>query len=213
MSTKEYPHILAAIILLSVVAGFSFALQEEWERLAQTFFFSLIIITVNIIAKKLMAFSLDADVEHELLKWQRYGIKAHQRLKKPIPIGIILPLVIAVFSLGLIKLTTFLTYETRALKVRAAKRFGFYSYTEMTDWHNGLIGSAGIVALWILALILYLIPSSGLEYFSKLTIYYAFWNLVPVSKLDGTQIFFGSIILWTALALITSILTVLALII
>ena len=69
MSTKEYPHILAAIILLSVVAGFSFALQGEWERLAQTFFFSLIIIAVNILAKKAMAFALDADVEHELLKW------------------------------------------------------------------------------------------------------------------------------------------------
>lgn len=203
MNIKELSHIAAAILVFTAVSGFYFALKKDWDSVSLAFLFSVIIIVVNISAKKIMAGMLDSDIEHEIFKWQRYGLRKAWYFRKPIAIGILLPLIVSVFSLGLIKLTTFLTFETRAKKIRASRRFGFYSYTEMTDWHNGLIGAAGIVSVLILSLISYLTPYSGLEYLSKLSAYYAFWNILPISKLDGAQIFFGSRTLWTTLAVVT----------
>ncbi len=212
MKSREFQHILAAILIFTVVAGFSFALDSQWDLVAQAFFFSVIIIVINIFSKKAMAKILDSDVEHEIWLWQQYGFRHHDKLERPVSMGLILPIIFTVFSLGLIKLCTFLTYETRALKHRVAKRFGFYSFIEMTDWHNALIGAAGIISLLILSILAYFLPFSGLEYLAKLSIYYAFWNLVPFSKFDGTQILFGSRILWITLAIITSIFAIFALV-
>lgn len=205
MKTGEIRQIAAAILALALVIGFSSILASNWWGLITGLCYAIIIISVNVLAKKLMAFSLDADVEHEIWKWSRFGFKPRAHLEKELPAGLIFPLTLSLLTFGAFKLMTFLTYETKALKVRAAKRFGTYSYTEMTEWHNGLIGAAGIVALLALSLIFYLIPSSNLEYLSILATYYAFFNMIPVSKLDGTQIFFGSRVLWTALAIITAI--------
>jgi Zn-dependent protease len=201
MKLREFLHVLAAIIIFTAIGSFSFLLTSQWFMLPRVLLFATIIIFVSIFAKKIMASLLDTDVEHEIWNVSRYGIKKHQRLNKEIPGGIIFPLIISLFSLGWIKFAAFLTYEARALKRRAAKRFGFYSFAEITEWHNGLIGAAGIISLFVLAIIAYFLPY-GLSYLSKLAIYYAISNLIPISKLDGTQIFFGSKTLWTALALI-----------
>jgi hypothetical protein len=171
------------------------------------FFYSAIIILVAVISRKIVALHYDASVEHEIWQWQRYGYKEHMKLKNPVPMGIIFPLLFSVFTLGLLKITTFLTYETHALKRRAAKRVGYYSYTEMTEWHNAIIGATGIFAVLILAALAYILPFQGVEMLAALASYYAFWNLLPVSKLDGTQIFFGSRVLYIFLAIITLIFT------
>ncbi len=211
MKNREFLHILGAIILFSMIGALSFLIEGRWDILPLVFLFAVIIILVSVFAKKLMAYALDADVEHEIWNVSRYGIKKHQKLEKEIPGGIIFPIFLSIFSLGLIKFPAFLTYEAGALKRRAAKRFGVYSFTELTEWHNGLIGTAGIVAVLILGIIAYFLPFN-LEYFSKLSAYYALSNLIPISKLDGSQIFFGSRVLWTALALITLIISLYAMI-
>lgn len=206
---KEVNHTIAAILILTAVIGLSFVINSQWLSVLWAFIFAAIIIFVHVFAKKLTAHLLDADVEHSLWSFARFGLKPHQKLETQIPAGIIFPLALTLFTLGKFKLMTLLTYEARALKVRAAKRFGFYSYTELTEWHNALIGAGGIIALLILSFISYF---PGFEYLSKMAAYYAFCNMLPISKLDGTQIFFGSRILWTALALITIIFTAYALI-
>lgn len=202
MKLQEFFHILAAIIVFTIIGSLSFLLNSQWEMLPKVFFFAAILIFTSIFAKKFMASLLDTDVEHEIWKVSRYGLKPHARLKKEIQGGIIFPLVASVFTLGLIKFSAFLTYEARALKRRAAKRFGFYSFTELTEWHNGLIGAAGIISVFLVAIIAYFLPFD-LEYLSKLAAYYALSNLIPISKLDGTQIFFASRVLWTTLAVIS----------
>lgn len=209
MKTSELSHILAAILLLTIISGFTFAFQAQWKNLGIAFTFSIIIITLSILAKKITARLLDSDVEHEIWQMKYFGFHRTFHLKKPIPTGIIFPLIVTIFSLGVLKFSPLLTYETRALKYRASKRFGYYSFTEMTEWHNAIIGAAGIIILLILTLVTYLLPYN-LEYLSKLSLYYAFWNLLPISKLDGSQIFFGSRILWSVLASITAIATMIA---
>jgi hypothetical protein len=209
MNKREFFHIIAAMLILTTVSGLLFAFRGQWNLLAQAFLFSVIIILVSVFSKKLVASLLDADVEHEIWFVQWLGFTPVFKLKKPVPAGIILPLFLSLFSAGIVKFSSLLTYETKALKRRASKRLGFYSFTEMTDFHNGLIGAGGIVAVLILAIAAYLIPEN-LELLAKLSVYYAFWNILPLSKLDGTQIFFGSRVIWATLAIITTILTAFA---
>ncbi len=210
MKQNEFSHIIAAILILTIVFGFSFILKGNLPGLARAFAFSVIIIFISIIVKKMTAYLLDSDVEHELWTMYHFGFKPKQQHNKPILPRIIFPLILSLISLGTLKFSPILTYETRALKHRASKRFGVYSYTEMTDFHNGLIGASGIVSLLIIAIISYIIPGTNIEYLSKIAAYYAFWNILPISKLDGTQIFFGSRILWSVLATIAAIFAFLA---
>lgn len=216
MAFDKIHHILVAILMLALVAGLEFLIKTQWEELAIAFIFAVLVIVVSVIAKKATAHLLDADIEHEIWEESKFGLVPKYYLKKPIPLGIIIPAVLSIFTLGIFKFMFFLTYETRALKYRAAKRFGYYSYKEITDWHNGLIGASGIFAVLIISLVSYLIPASAmasgsLEGLAKLSAYYAFWNIIPISKSDGTQIFFGSRILWGALAIISAIFTFFAL--
>jgi len=210
MKYTEFNNILIAIIILTAVGGFELAINSSWDLVAWTFIFSAIIILVTVFSRKLIAYLLDSGVEHEVWSVYRYGWKPGWHFDKPVPAGIIIPLFFSLFSLGILKVTNILTYETRALKYRAAKRFGFYSFTEMTDWHNGIIGAAGIIGALILSILAYFI---NFEPLAKLSIYYAFWNMIPISKSDGSQIFFGSRILWSILAVITLIFTIYAMVI
>lgn len=204
MESRELSHIIAAILVLTTVTGFAYAVKADWLSLSQAFLFSVIIISVSIAAKKITAYLLDSDVEHEIWTWSRYGFKPKQHLEKEIPAGVIFPLLFTLLSAGALKVMSILTYETRATQYRAAKRFGFYSYTEMTDWHNALIGAGGIIAMLLVSLVSYFLPYN-LEFLSKIAAYYAFFNMLPISKLDGTQIFFGSRVLYATLAIITAI--------
>lgn len=200
MERREVAQIFAAILLLFVVAGATFAMEGNAFSLLQVFVFSFIVIGVPIVIKNLVAFALDASVEHRLWNVYYFGFGKKQHFEEEQPFGLYVPLVCSVVTLGFFKVMTFLTYETKALKYRAAKRFGAYSYTEMSEWHNGLIGAAGVVSLWIIAIVGYL---PGWEFLAKMASFYAFWSMVPISDLDGSQIFFGSRVLWIVLAIVT----------
>jgi len=62
------------------------------------------------------------------------------------------------------------------------------------------IAAVGVFANIFFAIIGYLINQPE---FAKLNIYFAFFNLIPLSELDGNKIFFGSLILWVLLIIIT----------
>ena len=75
MKNREFLHILGAIILFSMIGALSFLIEGRWDILPLVFLFAVIIILVSVFAKKLMAYALDADVEHEIWNVSRYGIK------------------------------------------------------------------------------------------------------------------------------------------
>lgn len=211
INKKEFLHITAATIVLAIVIGFSSVLNADYSGAATALLFAIVIIAVSTYAKKTAAYLLDANAEHELWTIKRYGLLPHQHFKGTMPAGIVVPLVFALGTLGFFKFMAVLTYEARALKARAARRFGYYSFAEMTDWHNALIGAGGILAILALSIVAYTLPIKGLEPLARLCAYYAFFNMLPLSKLDGTQIFFGSRILYAVLAATTLIFTVYAL--
>jgi hypothetical protein len=202
MEKPEIINIIAAILIMFIASAFWPALQGSLTEMPLILLYSMIIILVAIGARKLMARALDADVEHEIWKVSKFGYGPSFHFKKEIPGGIMVPLFITLFTLGRLPFLamTILTYEAKALKRRASKRFGFYSYKEMTDEHYGLIGVAGITSMFVLAIISYLFDQ---ELLTKLSIFYAFANMLPFSKLDGTQILIGSRIIYSVLAAIT----------
>jgi ERCC4-related helicase len=207
MKHSEFSHVVVAILILTIVSGISFVPESQWEKIGLAFLFSTLVISLSILAKKATAHLLDSDVEHEIWQMRNFSLSKVNRSGKSIPAGVIFPLIFTLFSLSAIKFSALLTYESRALKHRAAKRFGFYSFAEMTEWHNALIGASGIIILLFLTLVTYILPYDNLGSLAKISLYYAFWNLLPISKLDGSQIYFGSRILWSILASITGVAT------
>jgi len=213
MKAKEFSNILSAIVILAIVIGFGFPFTKflTVENLSKSFVFAAVIIFIGVAARKFAADKLDSDVEHEMWKWQRFGYKPHHYLKEGLPAGIALPLFFSLFTLGALKVMAVLNYYAAPLRRRAARRFGYFSYGELSEYHNGLIGAAGITAVLILSFVCYFIP--GLTPLAKYSAYYAFWNMLPISFLDGTQILFGSRVLYATLALFTIIFTAAALLI
>jgi len=210
MKDREATQIIIAIFILSIVLGFTHLISLEYSQVGFAILFAFIIISINILSKKFIAAKLDSNVIHEIWQFQKYGFKPSRKFKRAKLFGVIIPLLLTAFSIGSLKVMSILTYETTALKRRAARRHGAYSYTEMTDWHIALIGAGGIIATLLIAFISYWIP--GLQLLTKGAIYYTFWNMIPFSKLDGTQIYMGSRVLWTTLEIITVIFTLYAVI-
>jgi hypothetical protein len=207
MAEREWASIFIAVLLMFVVAGLPSIVSGELFYMTQIFVASFIVVILPVLLRKAFAYFLDASVKHRVWHFYRFGIKPGMHFKKEYPAGVFLPLFFA-FLGALAKfplmIFTFLTYETRALKHRAAKRFGYYSYTEMTDWHNAIIGASAIVVLLAISLVGYF---GDFEVLAKLAAYYAFWNMIPFSDLDGTQIYFGNRVLYYVLAITTLVFT------
>jgi hypothetical protein len=196
MKIKEALFILLAAVILSFSVSFPrFTL----------FFYALvsfiIIISLSIIAKKLVAYHYEARAEVRFWEWYQFywGKKSH--FKRPIPMFWLAPL-LSLISLGYVWFLAILEYDVQPNPERVSKRHGIYRFTEMTDTQVAAIGSAGVVMCFILAMLGYVI---GLGLFSKLATYYAIWSLVPIGSLDGSRILFGSRVGWMTLLVIAAI--------
>ena len=193
---------IISIIIVTLVLAFAISLLKSWRIFLYALLSVFLVIIINIFAKKIMGFYFDSEIEIKLWEIKRYGFKSHQHFKKPFPAGAFLPIVskIVLFPFNSFVWMASLVFDVKAKIYKAAKRHGLYSFSEMTEFHLGLIAATGIVANLIFAIIGYFL---GFSEFARLNIYYAFFNMLPISDLDGNKIFFGNIILWSFLASIT----------
>ncbi len=198
------------ILLVSIILTFVVSLPNSFGRFTYLFVIVLIVILINVFTKKVISYYLDSEIEIKLWQIDRFGFRPWTKFKKAFPAGLILPLLVSIFSLGYLKWLASLVFEIKPKVYRAARRFGLYKFSEITEYHMGLIAGAGILANILFALLGYL---TGYSEFAKINIYYAFFNLIPLSNLDGNKIFFGSVIQWAFLASIVMVGTLLALII
>lgn len=197
LTQKEFLRIFVVWIILSFMVSFI-----DVFRFLKTLAAFAIILTVFIGAKKLVAYYYEAEEEEKIWYWDRYWFSKKARLKHPIPLGIILTLITPFLTLGSIIWLATTRTEVKPKNSRAVKRHGFYSYSELTEWHLALISAAGILSLLVLAPIAYIFNWSLLV---RLSIYFAAYNVLPLSKLDGTKIFFGSRILYLITLALTAI--------
>jgi Zn-dependent protease len=190
---------IAIILSLTIILGFTVAMFNLRTMFVTALVSMLIIIVMNILTKKAAAHLLDSEIEIKLWEIKRFGFKKHLQSKKPFAIGIFLPLLLKVITVGLLNWTAVFTFNVKAKIYRAAKRHGLYAFTEMSEAQIGVIAASGIFMNLILAVIGYF---AGFEEFAKLSIGFAFFNMLPISDLDGNKIFFGSTLLWTFLVTI-----------
>ena len=199
--SKEIGHILLAIIILSFVINFKLVLNEKinYSLIIINFLSIMFIIFTSIIAKKLAAQYYESKAEFKIWELQRFGVRRNQKLKKPIPAGIIIPFLASILTLGNFPWLAALEFDITVSPARTSKRHGIYRFSEMTDFHLAIIASAGVIATLILAIIGYL---ANIPELARTSIYYTAFSLLPISSLNGTKIFFGSRVLWYTLVTI-----------
>ncbi len=192
---------ISAILISTLTLGIIISLIETWNIFFITTGLILIVILLNITAKKVTSFYLETETEISLWEFKKFWYKKHHKFPKPIPAGVLIPLAIKFFSVGLINWMACLTFEVKGKVYKAAKRHGLYSFSGVTESEMGWIGAAGIITNIFFAILGYIM---GYGQFAQLNILYAFFNLFPLSNLDGSKIFFGNKLLWAILAIIAS---------
>ncbi len=196
LTKKEIVWIIIAILIM----GFIISLPKLSISSPYVFLISATIILTNVLSKKIASARYNIKIEHKIWKFQRYGIYERTKLKKLFPIGLILPFFISILSLGIIKIFTLLQFDAENLhKRRVLKKRGRHRYPEINDSDLAFTAAWGFWALLLLTIIAIIIKQPEL---AKYSIYYGIWNLLPISNLDGTKIFFGNLFTWVILAII-----------
>jgi len=189
---------MITILLASIILALATSFKNIEIFYISTLYF-LIIISANILTKKIVGFHFETDVKTKFWTWYQFGFRKDMHFKSPIPMAW-LPLLTALFSKGFIFWLGILEFDIKAKTERVAKRHGLYRFTEVTEWHIAWIAIWGIITNLILAIIGYII---GLETFAILSIYFIAWSIVPIGRLDGSKIFYANKALWTAIFIIT----------
>ncbi len=189
---------IIAIGLVTLILAFSITLLEltAFFQILLTVF---LILAINISAKKIASYYLESEIEVKLWEIKRYGFKTHKYFKKPFPAGAFFPIIskILLFPFKSLVWMASLTFDVKPKIYRASKRHGLYSFSEITESHMGIIAAVGIAANLVFSIIGYFLNFPD---FARLSIYYAFFNMIPISDLDGNKIFFGNLALWSFLA-------------
>jgi hypothetical protein len=209
MLNKKEVFIVAVVILITTLSiNLSLDFFSQWNIFLATLLSISIIILGNIFAKKLIAYFLDSEIEVKL--WEVKTPASRSSTKKHnIMLGAFLPLFskMILFPFKNFIWMASLVFDVRPRIYRGAKRYGLYTFSDITEYHMGLIAASGIVLNLIFAVSGYLL---GFSQFAALNIFYAFFSILPLSELDGNKILFGSKVLWSMLASIVLIAMLLA---
>ncbi|VVB83483.1 Uncharacterised protein [uncultured archaeon] len=199
INKKEAFIIPIIIIIIALSLSLSLDFSDGWRLFFGTLLAVSIIVLSNIFVKKFIAYRLDSEIEMKIWEAGKYGFNKDKNSKKPFPIGAVLPVVskIILFPFKSFVWMACLVFDIKPRVYRGAKRFGLYTFSDVTEYHVGLIAASGILINLILAVVGYLL---GFQLFARLNVYYAFFNMLPISELDGNKIFFGSLIMWSFLA-------------
>lgn len=193
---------IISIVVVTIIIAFSITLAKDLTLFLYALLGVFVLIIANSLAKKVTAYFLESEIDIGIWEFRKWGYKGGQNFQKGFPAGAFFPLVSKIFLFplnGFVWMAS-LVFDVRAKVYRAAKRHGIYAFSEMTEEHIGLIAAAGIFINLLLALTGYL---AGFMLFAKMNIWFAFFNLIPISNLDGNKIFFGNLVLWSFLAIVT----------
>jgi Zn-dependent protease len=194
---KEWLKIGLVVLIITLSLNLSLTFTEYWQKFFVTLFMVSLVIGLNILIKKIIAYRLDSEIENKV--WEIRSSRLNLKKSKKIQIGMIIPFLskLILFPLGNFIWMACIVFDVKPRVYRGAKRFGLYTFSDLTEAHIGLIAASGVILNIILAIIGYL---TGLTEFSRLNLYYAFFNILPISELDGNKIFFGNKVFWSFLA-------------
>lgn len=205
MKIKENGKELAIVLLASLILALAVSFLDP-KILLISFISFVVIIGLNVFIKKAYAYYLEADIKIKFWEIYHYGFRKDAHFKRALPM-LWAPLFFSLVTRGLFWFLPIIEFDVKPKTERVSKRHGLYRFSEMTDWHIGLIATSGILINLLFAIIGYISASwiPGLEIFAQLSIYYAAWSVVPLSSLDGSKILFGSKALWFTMLVIIAI--------
>ncbi|MEM0465418.1 MAG: hypothetical protein QXW97_01805 [Candidatus Pacearchaeota archaeon] len=161
----------------------------------------ILIIFTSITVKKIASYYYDIRIEFETWKIYRWSYYSRSHFKKPFPIGIVFPFFITLFSLSYIKPLTFLQFNYKNYpERRIQKHRGRIRKSEINEYDPAFViawSGYALIGLSIIGILL------NFKELARFPLYYVLWNLIPFGGLDGTKIFFGSLINWILLLIIT----------
>ena len=196
--SKEIAWIIVALIIFEFLVIYPLTTYNPLILLTP-----VLILAANLIAKKIAAPFSNIKIRYKIWEFQRYGFQERAHFKKPFPIGLVFPFVIAFLSLGLIKIPLLLQFDYKnLLSKRLLKHSGTERRTEINESDLAAVASWGFYSILALA-ILGSIPAINII-FPQLALYsivYGLWNLIPFGNLDGSRLFFGSKVGWFILAI------------
>jgi Zn-dependent protease len=171
------------ILLASAVLGYVIAFPPSYNTWLQFSGIALLILSLNILSKKLVAYKFGCELE--VLPWtiERYGLDRAQYFRWPLPAWLIWPIVVVWLSLGRIWWLVVSTFEVYATRRRVGRKFA-----EVTEWDIGLIAAAGIAANLLAVVIA---SALGYQQFAFISLWFVFFNMLPFPAYDGGKIFFS----------------------
>lgn len=206
-SNKEKVHLAVSIIVLSLAFGFNDKQQSlnavSWLfNFIRVLFFSIIIFMVYELVHKLFARRYGAETEYQIWSIKRYGFFRSSKLPKTIfgftissfPIGMIISVLATLFSNGLtyiIPLASFNIIEKTHLRISS-------KFKHLTNFEEAKIAAASLIFLAILAVIITSLNIIQLKQMALMIFMFIAYCLIPISTLDGSKIFFGSVPLYIA---------------
>jgi Zn-dependent protease len=204
---------IASIIIISIIIAFSITLVETPKIFFYILLSIFLIVMINILSKKAVAYYLESEIEAKIWQLERWGLSGilltagwqhpSKKFKKAIPIGALLPIITKVIFLPLTNFVWMasLDFDIKTKVYRAAKRHNpIFSFSEITDFQIGMIASVGILTNLLAAIIIYFSGILPAEMdFVRLSLFYVFFNMIPISTLDGNRIFYANKTMWTTM--------------
>jgi len=199
---KEMASIFGVILILTISINLFKSVFQEFNLYLTIFLSLFILIILNVFIKKFIAYLLDSELEMKIWETKKMRLRKRGEGKTvSFPIGILMPLIsrFLFFAFGNFIWMASLIFEVKPKTYRGAKRYGLYSFSEMSEYHIAIIAASGILINLFVAVIFYLL---GYELAARLSIYYSFFNLLPIGELDGNKIFYGKTSWWVILSVI-----------
>lgn len=194
--------VLASILILALSVSF----LKGFERVIFAILGFAVLVFANVLVKKAVAYSLEMDLKEKFWTVYRYGLRNDAHFKEPLPMFWV-PIFFSLLTNAYVWWLAILKFDLEPRPERIARRHGRYRFTRVTEWDAGLVAAAGVFANILLAIVAFLF---SFPEFAKLNVYFAAWNLVPISDLDGSKIIFGSRGIWFVLSAVVFVMLVLA---
>jgi hypothetical protein len=167
----------------------------------------IVIFFLHAYAKKRMGRKRAIRIEHEVWSISQYGLPTAARFKKPVPLGVLFPLIVTFLSGGFIKPLLFFQFKVENIpSIRLLKAHGDRRALRKELIHEAdfaFATSAGFFALLGLSVLIFLLfvltELTVLKVIALYPLYYSLWNMIPLGNLDGSKLFFGSVLSWSVI--------------
>ncbi len=179
---KEILLIIVASLFLGIILTLDISLPVisfEPSEFGLMFLFSIIMLSVFVLAQKFTAFRLDCKIKTKFLSFRRYWFQPPtegQKAELPFdfPAWLALPLILALITNGFIRWLAILDFDIKPKASRLRRR-----WQELSEEDVGRIAISGPVAVLILGLI---VRIAGFNEFAILCAWLSFLALIPIGQ-------------------------------